>query len=322
MRRWGDVAAEAMAEAAAAAVGGYRNYYLRRSSLRLARGLSLHRRPASAKVLFEGEDEEQEDDDGDGDDTRPGGDDDDRNQTTTTTIFINFARGERSPLDLVQEKYQTDPWRVVVACMLIARTSGGVTPLKTIANFLAQLATPTAVVRASDAEVEALLQPLGLQRNRRASVKATSLAFLASAWKDPAEFKGCGGFCSDSWRVFCRGETQTVRGIEDAMLRSFVRWCSGGGGSGGGGGVDAVARRKEAADAEKKRGRKRGGGAGGEGRDGAAAKAAAAAAALAASGGRVTRARVAAAEKEMGSGGGGGAVGRELRAARRAGVRG
>jgi hypothetical protein len=29
--------------------------------------------------------------------------------------------------------------------------------------------------------------------------------FLGSDWQEPSEFKGCGKFVSDSWRIFCKG---------------------------------------------------------------------------------------------------------------------
>lgn len=247
--RWGVLAAEPPAAEAAQAVGGWRDYYLRRSSLRLARGRGTQpRRPASARrALFWGEDKEEEEE-AQGDDAAAANDDaavaaPDQNQhqqPPPSFLSLGPNGADRSPLDLVQEAYQPEPWHVIVACMLIARTSGGATPLATIARFLEQLPTPTDVVRADDAVVESLLQPLGLQRNRRASVKAAGRAFLCAAWADPSELRGCGKFVSDSWRVFCRGEVGGVRGIDDAMLRQFVRWCGGGGGGGGWGGGAAL----------------------------------------------------------------------------------
>lgn len=44
-------------------------------------------------------------------------------------------------------------------------------------------------------------------------------------WKDPSEFYGCGKFVSDSWRIFCRGETSS-KGVEDATLQRYLRWLN------------------------------------------------------------------------------------------------
>jgi hypothetical protein len=313
--RWGPLVDEPDAAEAAEAVGGWREYYLRRSSLRLVRGKAQPRRPASARALFWVEEDDPAVNAND--DTT----NDDQNHASAQPHFLALGPNgtDRSPLDLVQEAYQPEPWHVVVACMLIARTSGGATPLATIARFLEHLPTPTSVVQADDAFVESLLQPLGLQRNRRASVKAAGRAFLTAAWKDPSELRGCGKFCSDSWRVFCRGEVGSVRGIDDAMLRQFVRWC--GGGSGGGGakagesGGSAQKRRREAVEKglgagtgarRQKQQQQQGGDVNNE--------VLLALAAAKAGGGRVTRARAAAAKAEDAAKGG-----RSARAARRRG---
>lgn len=44
-------------------------------------------------------------------------------------------------------------------------------------------------------------------------------------WQDPAEFKGCGRFCSDSWRIFCRGH-RGLRDVEDRNLQAYLRWLT------------------------------------------------------------------------------------------------
>ena len=45
------------------------------------------------------------------------------------------------------------------------------------------------------------------------------------AWEDPSCFHGCGKFASDSWRIFCRGQT-CAKGVEDATLKRYLRWRS------------------------------------------------------------------------------------------------
>lgn len=50
-------------------------------------------------------------------------------------------------------------------------------------------------------------------------------SLLLQGWEDPAEFKGCGKFVSDSWRIFCRGH-RSVRDVDDATLQRYVRWLT------------------------------------------------------------------------------------------------
>ena len=46
---------------------------------------------------------------------------------------------------------------------------------------------------------------------------------LIQDWEDPSEFYGCGQFCSDSWRIFCRGDL-SGKGVQDKKLQKYVRW--------------------------------------------------------------------------------------------------
>ena len=50
------------------------------------------------------------------------------------------------------------------------------------------------------------------------------LSLLTQDWEDPSEFPGCDQFCSDSWRIFCRGDL-SGRGVQDEKLQEYVRWC-------------------------------------------------------------------------------------------------
>ena len=61
----------------------------------------------------------------------------------------------------MQEHYCRDPWRVLVACVLCSRTSGGPTIRNTLAAFLADYPTPTDVIRGDLDRMAALLHPLG-----------------------------------------------------------------------------------------------------------------------------------------------------------------
>ncbi|KAF8072716.1 Mbd4 [Scenedesmus sp. PABB004] len=130
----------------------------------------------------------------------------------------------QSPLSLLQERY-ADPWQHIVCCVLCARTSGSALIRASVAAFFDALPTPSAVLAAPDAAVMSLLQPLGLQATRLAAVRAVSRDFLATAWAEPSEFRGCGKFVADSWRIFCRG-ARDARGVEDAKLRQYLAWAN------------------------------------------------------------------------------------------------
>ncbi|CAM9318952.1 unnamed protein product, partial [Scytosiphon promiscuus] len=108
-----------------------------------------------------------------------------------------------SPLDLLQEHYSEDAYRLLACCILCSRTSGGDTVKDAVEAFFKACPTPTSVLSVDQEELRKTLLPLGL--NREIIVKRFAEGFLRSAWHDPSELHGCGRFASDSWQIFCLG---------------------------------------------------------------------------------------------------------------------
>ncbi|WIA08716.1 hypothetical protein OEZ85_008140 [Tetradesmus obliquus] len=121
-----------------------------------------------------------------------------------------------SPLSLLQEAYP-DPWMHITCCVLCSRTSGSATIRSCIARFFQAFPSPSACLQGCPQAMAALLHPLGLTQARLAA------GFLGTDWQDPSEFKGCGKFVSDSWRIFCKG-VEEAKGIEDAKLKQYLAW--------------------------------------------------------------------------------------------------
>ncbi|KAL4432866.1 hypothetical protein ABPG77_008192 [Micractinium sp. CCAP 211/92] len=127
-----------------------------------------------------------------------------------------------SPLDLVQEHYP-DPYQHLVACVLCSRTTGGPAVRHAIQLFLELYPTPSEVLAARQSSMLEVMHPLGLPETRLAAVTGIARDFLATDWQDPSEFKHCGKFVSDSWRIFCRGH-RSLRDVEDRNLQRWLRW--------------------------------------------------------------------------------------------------
>eukprot|EP00903_Cladosiphon_okamuranus_P020082 g18446.t1 len=108
-----------------------------------------------------------------------------------------------SPLNLLQEHYTEDAYRLLSCCILCSRTSGGDTVKGAVASFFEACPTPTSVLLADQEELRKTLLPLGL--NREVILKRFAEGFLTSPWYDPSELHGCGRFASDSWQIFCLG---------------------------------------------------------------------------------------------------------------------
>lgn len=113
-----------------------------------------------------------------------------------------------SPLDLIQEYYAHDPYRLLASCILCSRTSGGPTIRNVVTAFLKKYPTPTHVVEADFWTLREELLPLGL--NREKATKLFAGGFLGQ-WAEVTELYGCGaGLASASFDVFCRGDYSKV----------------------------------------------------------------------------------------------------------------
>jgi hypothetical protein len=132
-----------------------------------------------------------------------------------------------SPQGLFQEDVGSDPWKLIASCVLSSRTSGGPAVREAVAAFFEAYPTPSAVLEADPIELEALLFPLGLHRER--IIPRTATGFLSRAWtgQGAAALFGCGKFVEDSWRTFCLGEyARVARDTKsDANVRAYASWC-------------------------------------------------------------------------------------------------
>ncbi|KAL7538117.1 hypothetical protein ACHAXR_010363 [Thalassiosira sp. AJA248-18] len=112
-----------------------------------------------------------------------------------------------SQLDLIQEHYADDPYRLLTACILCSRTSGGALIRKVVHDFLEKYPTPSAVIDGDISAMAKELHSLGLNRER--VMKRFAEGFVKK-WTHVTELRGCGAFAAASFAVFCRGEYKKV----------------------------------------------------------------------------------------------------------------
>jgi methyl-CpG-binding domain protein 4 len=129
---------------------------------------------------------------------------------------------EISPLNLFQERYSHDPWKLLCCTICLNLCTGKV--FETIHGDLFSLwDTPYEMALADAIDLETLLSPLGLQRRRARSLirMSTAYAFLWDG-RNPDDLPGIGKYGSDSYRIFVRGELDLV--VEDKELRKYLEW--------------------------------------------------------------------------------------------------
>lgn len=128
-----------------------------------------------------------------------------------------------SPLNLFQERYRADPWRLLCCCICLNLCSGRA--LESVHEDLFALwPTPEAMASAEVLDLEALLSQLGLQRRRARSLMRMSAMWPTWDGVNAADLPGIGTYGSDSYRIFVRGELG-VR-PQDKELKKYLEWKS------------------------------------------------------------------------------------------------
>ncbi|KAL0654887.1 hypothetical protein Bca4012_075471 [Brassica carinata] len=96
-----------------------------------------------------------------------------------------------SPCNLLQEDHWHDPWRVLVICMLLNKTSGAQTR-GVISDLFALCPNAKTATKVEEKEIETLIKPLGLQNKRSKMIKRFSLEYLQESWTHVTQLHGVG----------------------------------------------------------------------------------------------------------------------------------
>nr|DAD38837.1 TPA_asm: hypothetical protein HUJ06_013159 [Nelumbo nucifera] len=115
----------------------------------------------------------------------------------------NTWKPPRSHFKLLQEEHAHDPWRVVVICMLLNRTSG----------------VQAATLVATEA-IENVIQTLGLQKKRAIMIQRFSKEYLEEGWTHVTQLHGVGKYAADAYAIFCTGKWDRIRPT-DHMLNKY-----------------------------------------------------------------------------------------------------
>lgn len=127
----------------------------------------------------------------------------------------------KSPFDLLQEIYISDPWKVLVCCIFLNQTTrkqvDGVRAL-----FFEKWPTPSSLASAKLEEIANCIRTLGFYNRRSRALKKFSSEWSEKDWKSPIELHGVGQYGQDSWTLFVEGEL--VEDPADHVLKDYVKW--------------------------------------------------------------------------------------------------
>jgi methyl-CpG-binding domain protein 4 len=123
-----------------------------------------------------------------------------------------------SPFGLIQETLFRDPWKVLVACLLLNKTTGDAVR-RVIWELFQLIPTPEAALAAPLEAIVRIIRPLGLTK-RAGYIQRLSQQYLHSDWRNVRELTGCGKYASDAYALFCSGAWRDVA-PEDKELRKY-----------------------------------------------------------------------------------------------------
>ncbi|KAM0915607.1 hypothetical protein ACQ4PT_010738 [Festuca glaucescens] len=115
----------------------------------------------------------------------------------------------RSPHNLLQEKYASDPWKVIIICMLLNLTQGTQVK-KIIEGFFECYPDAHSAVNADPEKMAGYLAYLGLQRVKTTRIQKFSKEYVEKEWTYVTELCGVGKYAADAYAIFCAGRATEV----------------------------------------------------------------------------------------------------------------
>jgi len=139
-----------------------------------------------------------------------------------STISIGFLTiPSISPLNLLQELYRENPWKMLVCCLFLNQTTRKQVD-KIREQFFLKYPNPKSLLEHSDEEIENLIQPLGFKKVRTKRLKRFSEEFISRDWKEPIELHGIGKYAQDSWEIFQKFNFNVQP--TDGALIDYLNW--------------------------------------------------------------------------------------------------
>lgn len=127
-----------------------------------------------------------------------------------------------SPYMLIQEFLRDEPWKLLVACILLNQTRAR--QVHSIINDLFErYPDPHVMAEADEIELAAILRPTGFHNTKAKRIKRMSAAYIGSLWTKPEDLPSVGKYAADSFKIFCSG--YIVDDVLDKELKNYVQWA-------------------------------------------------------------------------------------------------
>jgi len=103
-------------------------------------------------------------------------------------------------MDLIQNSYRGDPWKIMVCCILLNQTSNKqVRPL--LDNFFRRFPDPGCVNGSHLGEISDMIKTTGFQNIKAKRIVDMSQKYI-KGFDKPEDLPGVGRYGVESWRIF------------------------------------------------------------------------------------------------------------------------
>ena len=109
-----------------------------------------------------------------------------------------------SKIDIIQKKYEKDPWKILICCILLNQTTNSQVRL-IVESFFKKWPNHKSVTEGEFELIREHIRSTGFQ-----NIKAKRIISLSSKWdpriKDPSKLPGVGKYAMEAWRIFIEGD--------------------------------------------------------------------------------------------------------------------
>jgi len=93
-------------------------------------------------------------------------------------------------------------------------------------GFFDKYPDAAAMAMADEGRLREMIKSLGLANKRAKTLIRFSREYLKEGWTTAKDLHGCGKYADDTWRIFCKGEWESVA-PNDHALNKYCNWLGG-----------------------------------------------------------------------------------------------
>lgn len=117
---------------------------------------------------------------------------------------------------MIQEVYQSDPWKMLICCICLNQTSRDQLDRVRI-KFFERYPDAKSVINCDPWEMSEIIKSLGFKNRRTLSIINFSKDWIEKSWNSPIELYGIGKYGQDSWEIFQNGNLD-VKPTDGALV--------------------------------------------------------------------------------------------------------